>query len=138
MLTDRVFLVWLEERRLKGIDFPWPQPDKPMFFYVTQGQEEIAGSGTSYLNRTEAANVEKIATRFLKAGMKPEQIGVITPYEGQRAYLVQCLIILVLLDLIIQWVCRCNTCSTRARCTPSCTRRSKLRVSTPSRAEKRI
>lgn len=60
-----------------------------MFFLVTQGQEEIAGSGTSYLNRTEAANVEKITTRFLKAGVKPEQIGIITPYEGQRAYLVQ-------------------------------------------------
>lgn len=39
--------------------------------------------------RTEAANVEKIVTRFLRAGIKPEQIGVITPYEGQRAYLVQ-------------------------------------------------
>lgn len=60
-----------------------------MFFYVTQGQEEIAGSGTSYLNRTEASNVEKITTRFLRCGVKPEQIGVITPYEGQRAYLVQ-------------------------------------------------
>lgn len=78
-----------EERRLIKIDFPWPIIDKPMFFYVTQGQEEIAGSGTSYLNRTEAANVEKIATRFLRSGVKPEQIGVITPYEGQRAYLVQ-------------------------------------------------
>lgn len=60
-----------------------------MFFYVTQGQEEIAGSGTSYLNRTEAANVEKLTTRFLKAGVRPEQIGIITPYEGQRSYLVQ-------------------------------------------------
>jgi hypothetical protein len=59
-----------------------------MFFYVTQGQEEIAGSGTSYLNRTEASNVEKLTTRFLRCGVKPEQIGVITPYEGQRAYLV--------------------------------------------------
>lgn len=59
-----------------------------MLFYVTQGQEEIAGSGTSYLNRTEAANVEKIATRFLRCGVKPDQIGIITPYEGQRAYLV--------------------------------------------------
>lgn len=78
-----------EERRLIKIDFPWPIIDKPMFFYVTQGQEEIAGSGTSYLNRTEAANVEKIATKFLRSGVKPEQIGVITPYEGQRAYLVQ-------------------------------------------------
>lgn len=80
--------VCAEERKLK-VDFPWPSPDCPMFFLVTQGSEEIAGSGTSYLNRTEAANVEKIATRFLKAGLRPEQIGVITPYEGQRAYLVQ-------------------------------------------------
>ena len=70
------------------MDFNWPQPEKPMFFYATTGQEEISSSGTSYLNRTEAACVEKIATRFLKAGIKPEQIGVITPYEGQRAYCV--------------------------------------------------
>lgn len=77
-----------DERKLK-IDFPWPQPDRPMFFLVTQGQEEIAGSGTSYLNRTEAANVEKITTRFLKCRVDPDQIGIITPYEGQRAYLVQ-------------------------------------------------
>lgn len=52
-----------EERKLAKIDFPWPIQDRPMFFLVTQGQEEIAGSGTSYLNRTEASNVEKIATR---------------------------------------------------------------------------
>uniref|UniRef100_A0A3Q2VWI1 UPF1 RNA helicase and ATPase n=1 Tax=Haplochromis burtoni TaxID=8153 RepID=A0A3Q2VWI1_HAPBU len=77
------------DRVKKGFDFQWPQPDKPMFFYVTQGQEEIASSGTSYLNRTEAANVEKITTRLLKAGAKPDQIGIITPYEGQRSYLVQ-------------------------------------------------
>lgn len=81
--------VCADERKLSKMDFPWPVPEKPMLFYVTQGQEEIAGSGTSYLNRTEAANVEKIATRFLRCGVKPEQIGVITPYEGQRAYLVQ-------------------------------------------------
>uniref|UniRef100_A0AAZ3QQY8 Upf1 domain-containing protein n=1 Tax=Oncorhynchus tshawytscha TaxID=74940 RepID=A0AAZ3QQY8_ONCTS len=79
----------IADRIKKGFDFQWPQPDKPMFFYVTQGQEEIASSGTSYLNRTEAANVEKITTRLLKAGAKPDQIGIITPYEGQRSYLVQ-------------------------------------------------
>jgi len=77
-----------DDRKLP-IDFPWPQSDKPMMFYVASGQEEIAGSGTSFLNRTEAANVEKIVTKFLKAGMKPEQIGVVTPYEGQRSFLVQ-------------------------------------------------
>ena len=69
--------------------FNWPVPDKPMFFYKCHGQEEIASSGTSYLNRAEAAVVEKITTRLLKAGVKPEQIGIITPYEGQRSYLVQ-------------------------------------------------
>jgi len=30
------------------------------------GQEEISASGTSYLNRTVVAKVEKIVTTFLK------------------------------------------------------------------------
>ena len=76
------------ERRSDGIDFPWPNPDKPMFFYTSVGQEEVSASGTSYLNRTEAANVEKLVSRFLSGGVTPEQVGVITPYEGQRAYIV--------------------------------------------------
>jgi len=77
------------ERMRKGLNFAWPSPDKPMFFYKTSGQEEIASSGTSYLNRTEAAVVERLTTKFLRSGIKPEQIGIITPYEGQRSYLVQ-------------------------------------------------
>ena len=77
-----------KEREYKGIDFPWPIPSKPMFFYNCIGQEEISASGTSYLNRTEATACEKIVTYFLKSGVNPSQIGVITPYEGQRAYLV--------------------------------------------------
>ena len=76
------------ERIRKNIDFPWPVPETPMFFYTTLGQEEMAASGTSYLNRAEAANCEKIVTRLFKAGVKPDQVGVITPYEGQRAYIV--------------------------------------------------
>lgn len=128
--------VTASERIKKGLDFPWPQPEKPMFFYCSTGQEEISSSGgtliglnvftpihfptlflavllhlwslydlvvlicasnvdlfflpgTSYLNRTEAATVEKLSTKFLKSGIKPEQIGIVTPYEGQRAYIVQ-------------------------------------------------
>eukprot|EP00268_Persea_americana_P034717 TRINITY_DN3433_c0_g1_i4.p1 TRINITY_DN3433_c0_g1~~TRINITY_DN3433_c0_g1_i4.p1 ORF type:complete len:746 (+),score=146.27 TRINITY_DN3433_c0_g1_i4:421-2658(+) len=80
--------VTVNERQSTGIDFPWPVPNRPMFFYVQMGQEEISASGTSYLNRTEAANVEKIVTTFLRSGVIPSQIGVITPYEGQRAYIV--------------------------------------------------
>lgn len=42
----------------------------------------------SLIIRTEASNVEKIVTKFFKAGVLPSQIGVITPYEGQRSYVV--------------------------------------------------
>lgn len=76
------------ERIMDDVDFPWPNPDKPMMFYINSGTEEISGSGTSYLNRAEASAVERVVTEFLKGGVKPEQIGVITPYEGQRAFVV--------------------------------------------------
>ena len=67
-------------------DFPWPVPNKPMFFYSISGMEEISASGTSYLNRTEASYVEKIVTHLLRMGVTPSQIGVITPYDGQKKY----------------------------------------------------
>lgn len=76
-------------RVLKYVDFPWPQPQHPMLFWSNLGQEEISASGTSFLNRTEAANCERIVTRLFKCGVAPEQIGVVTPYEGQRAYVTQ-------------------------------------------------
>ncbi|TKY90469.1 hypothetical protein EX895_000467 [Sporisorium graminicola] len=76
------------ERLRKDVDFPWPVPSLPMLFFQNLGQEEISSSGTSFLNRTEASNVEKIVTRFFKAGVKPSQIGIVTPYEGQRSYVV--------------------------------------------------
>lgn len=69
-----------------GVNFPWPVPEKPMMFYIQLGSEEISASGTSYLNRTEAVSVEKVISTFLQGGVMPKQIGVITPYEGQRAH----------------------------------------------------
>jgi len=80
-----------DDREMLSVEFPWPSAAKPMMFYISLGAEELSGSGTSYLNRTEAANVEKIVTRFLKGGATPDQIGIVTPYEGQRAYIVQCM-----------------------------------------------
>ena len=67
-------------------DFPWPIKSKPMFFWSVAGMEEISSSGTSYLNRTEASYVEKIVTHLLKMGVESSQIGVITPYDGQKRY----------------------------------------------------
>ena len=77
------------ERVLPGVSFPWPMPQRPMMFYVQLGTEEISVTGTSFLNRTEAANVEKVVTHLMKGGVQPDQIGVITPYEGQRAHVLQ-------------------------------------------------
>lgn len=45
-----------------------------ILYNFKMGQEEISASGTSYLNRTEAANVEKIVTTFLKSGVIPSQV----------------------------------------------------------------
>merc|ERR1719384_1872569 len=73
-----------QDRNCPLLDSFWPNPSKPMFFYSSMGREEFAASGTSYLNRVEAQNVEKIITKLLRMGIKPEQIGVVTPYEGQR------------------------------------------------------
>lgn len=77
-----------KERSRPDIDFPWASKEKPMMFWNNQGREEISASGTSYLNRAEASHVEKVVTRFFKAGVRPSGIGVITPYEGQRSYIV--------------------------------------------------
>ena len=81
--------ITMQQRLRKDVEFPWPVADSPMMFWSNLGTEEISASGTSYLNRTEASNVEKIVTRFFKAGVKPDAIGIITPYEGQRSYVVQ-------------------------------------------------
>ncbi|KAF2470202.1 uncharacterized protein BDR25DRAFT_325879 [Lindgomyces ingoldianus] len=80
--------VTMQDRVRRDVDFPWPVGDNPMMFWSNLGNEEISASGTSYLNRTEASNVEKIVTRFFKAGVQPSDIGIITPYEGQRSYVV--------------------------------------------------
>lgn len=78
-----------EDRTILNSNFPWPINDIPMMFWAIYGREEISVGGTSYLNRVEAMNVERIITRLFKDGVKPSQIGVITPYEGQRNYILQ-------------------------------------------------
>ncbi|KAJ2882168.1 ATP-dependent RNA helicase [Coemansia asiatica] len=76
------------ERTRSDIGFPWPNPAKPMMLLACNGTEEIASNGTSYINRAEAGACEKIVTRMLRAGLAADQIGVITPYEGQRSWIV--------------------------------------------------
>ena len=79
--------VTLAERQMDHLNLPWPRKDMPLMFYHSAGGEEISGSGTSYLNRAEALNVERLVTHYIRAGLSGSQIGVITPYEGQRAHI---------------------------------------------------
>ncbi|GEQ66483.1 hypothetical protein JCM33374_g146 [Metschnikowia sp. JCM 33374] len=76
-----------EDRTWTRSTFPWPVPGSPMMFWVNYGKEEMSANGSSYLNRVEAMNVEKIISKLFLDGVRPDQIGVITPYEGQRAYI---------------------------------------------------
>jgi regulator of nonsense transcripts 1 len=76
-----------QSERLYVGNFPWPSKYSPMFFYNVMGVEEISATGTSYLNRKEGEVVEKVVNRLIESGLRPEQIGIITPYKGQRAYL---------------------------------------------------
>lgn len=40
------------------------------------------------MNRSEATAVEKIVLHLEKSGILASQIGIITPYKGQRAYII--------------------------------------------------
>jgi regulator of nonsense transcripts 1 len=77
------------DRMLPQVTVPWPDRKRPRFFYISTGIEEVGSSATSYLNRKEASSVEKMVTSMLKGGFRPDQIGVITPYQAQRAYLIE-------------------------------------------------
>lgn len=57
------------------------------FFYVCDGKEEISQTRTSFFNKSEAAIVENIIRFLFKNGVLEQQIGVITPYEGQRSHI---------------------------------------------------
>ncbi|KAJ2450819.1 ATP-dependent RNA helicase [Coemansia sp. RSA 2336] len=79
--------VTARERMRSDAGIPWPNPERPVMLLACTGTEELASSGTSYINRAEAAACEKLVSRMLRAGVGVEQIGVITPYEGQRSWI---------------------------------------------------
>ena len=77
------------ERTPKHRPFPFPNPNIPMLFCNSEGEEEQTDSYLSYINRFEAYIVSQIISKLCKSGVDPSQIGVITPYAGQRFYLRQ-------------------------------------------------
>lgn len=75
------------QRKYYGTKSFWPDLTKPNFFYNVIGSEEQSATGKSYLNREEAKTVEIIVTSLLRANIKSIDIGIITPYQGQKTYI---------------------------------------------------
>ncbi len=60
----------------------WPSDWTAAFFQV-DGSEQSREGGTSYLNEAEAELVVQVFKRVTAAGVKVEEIGIITPYLDQ-------------------------------------------------------
>jgi len=59
----------------------------PSYFHHVIGLEEIPVAGVSYFNREEASVIKSTVLRLISSGIKPEVIGIISPYNGQKNYL---------------------------------------------------
>ena len=69
-------------------DFCFPDPvEGPIFFYNVHSNEEISGSGSSYVNRYEAKAIVSLINYFQENDIPSNEVGVITFYDGQRGFL---------------------------------------------------
>jgi hypothetical protein len=73
------------ERLRKNVDFPWPVPDTPMFFYQNLGQEEISSSGTSFLNRFVLFYFIAPFGSDLRVGPKPQTLKKLSQSSSSQA-----------------------------------------------------
>jgi hypothetical protein len=81
-----------KDRQFGSYVFPWPNPDVPLCFIASTGSiEEYSASGSSFINRNEVKIIENCLLYLLTRGLTLGQIGIITPYEGQRLHLMSIL-----------------------------------------------
>lgn len=74
------------DQRMAPAGFIWPDWDAPVAFVPVDGAEELAVDGKSRLNRDEAGWVVKIVESLLNPqDLSPDDIGVVSPYNGQVA-----------------------------------------------------
>ncbi|CAG9322275.1 unnamed protein product [Blepharisma stoltei] len=74
-------------RQYYGTASFWTNIKTPIFFYNIIGSEEQSATGKSFINREEAKTIEIIVTQLLKAKIKANNIGVVTPYQGQKSFI---------------------------------------------------
>lgn len=71
-----------EQRKLKELAHFWLKPNFPLMWCQSKFCEKT--SGCSYENHAEADAISTQIKSLLDKGIRPEQIGVITPYNGQK------------------------------------------------------
>ena len=69
----------------------WPNPNIPMFFWNVKSEEEYYENGLSFVNRHEAGCIAVLLDALWRSGVSAESIGIITPYAGQQAFLIDSL-----------------------------------------------
>ena len=65
----------------------FPDPNCPALFLASFEKEELAPNGTSYFNRAEATNTIALVKKLLGRKFSLEGIGIITPYDAQKSYM---------------------------------------------------
>lgn len=76
-----------KERTPKDFIFPKPIASLPTFFFDVCSDEELSGSGDSYLNRFEAEAIREILQYLYDHNIEGNRIGIITFYDGQKGHL---------------------------------------------------
>ncbi|EAR91027.2 AAA domain protein (macronuclear) [Tetrahymena thermophila SB210] len=78
-----------EQDRTPTPKFNWLNNKIPIQFYDVQGQEITLQDGKSFINEEEAKLVKSLVSQLIQAGVKDNDIGIITPYLSQSNYISQ-------------------------------------------------
>lgn len=68
--------------------FKWPSPDFPLLFWDIEGMEQFGSNGTGHLCMNQVYATGELIDELLKCGVRPENIGVISPYNAHNDYMI--------------------------------------------------
>ncbi|OHS99809.1 hypothetical protein TRFO_33630 [Tritrichomonas foetus] len=72
-----------EDRIFSAHHIILPNQNIPLVFYnVKSSKEQLSSNGKSFLNIAEASILSELIIQFFESGIKPEQLGIITFYNG--------------------------------------------------------
>lgn len=76
------------ERQKHKQNLTWPDASKPIIFVDVDGEERRSGRSKSWANTDQIRAVYQFIEKLLRSGVTSKEIGVITPYAGQKSELI--------------------------------------------------